>query len=159
MTQNQRDMRLVSVEQRLAEVRKRMITDYYTGTSPNSPHYWVCRVCDGIWTDGEVELHRRDCPITPLQLQPPAQSEAQALLTDEEIGLPNHVRDAYDKTWCYTHGCSWDLCLCGAQLAKATPIIEQRVLDACEAEYNWHGFAPTAKFIANVKKRLERGAK
>ena len=53
----------MTAKERLAEVRRRMITDYYTGTSPDSPHWWACRVCSWVWRNGEAELHEPSCPL------------------------------------------------------------------------------------------------
>ena len=53
----------MNAEDRLAEVRRRMITDFYTGTSDDSPHWWTCRVCDYSWRHGEEDSHEETCPL------------------------------------------------------------------------------------------------
>lgn len=52
-----------TLTKRLAEVRKRVIVDFYSGTAPSSTHWVACRLCDWIWRWGEAELHAEDCPV------------------------------------------------------------------------------------------------
>ena len=54
--------RVRALEARRAEVRQRTIKDHYTGTSPDSGHWWTCRLCDWIWKHGGPESHEPDCP-------------------------------------------------------------------------------------------------
>ena len=151
MTQNQRDMRLVNVEQ-LKQVE-------YTRDQ--------CLVCGG-WQEesqrklygGKLTGHEPDCWLgNALQPQPPAQGEAQALLTDEEI------KPFADEL----HPHSWSKQELGivrkiaqAQLAKAMTILEQRVLEAVKAEYvSWHPEYTHRRdepeqFIEAVRQRLSR---
>ena len=49
--------------ERLAEVRRRMITDFWDGTSPMAGHWWSCRVCTRTWRDGQPESHEPGCPL------------------------------------------------------------------------------------------------
>ena len=57
----------------LDEIRRRMISDHYTGTSPDSSRYWTCRVCEWAWNDGDTPNHEPSCPIKPLvYFEPPA---------------------------------------------------------------------------------------
>ena len=47
----------------LLAVRRRVVVDHYTGSSPDSPHFWSCRLCTWIWKHGEPELHEPTCPL------------------------------------------------------------------------------------------------
>ena len=53
----------MTLKERLAEVRRRVITDFSDGTGPSSNHWWVCRLCEWVWRDGEAELHEESCPM------------------------------------------------------------------------------------------------
>ena len=138
MTQNQRDMRLVSVQLSVAEI------ELLKNTLLSAPFY-------GTKADTDV-VNKLNLALQP---QPPAQGEAQALLTDEEI------KPFADEL----HPHSWSKQELGivrkiaqAQLAKAMTILEQRVLDAVKAEYEKHIYSNAIPhedtFIANVAKRL-----
>ena len=142
MTQNQRDMRLVSVQLSVAEI------ELLKNTLLSAPFY-------GTKADTDV-VNKLNLALQP---QPPAQGEAQALLTDEEI------KPFADEL----HPHSWSKQELGivrkiaqAQLAKAMTILEQRVLDAVKAEYvSWHPEYTHRRdepeqFIEAVRQRLSR---
>ena len=54
---------MTTAAKRLAEVRRRVIVDYYTGTSPDSPHWQVCRLCSWVWRWEGKETHDIGCPM------------------------------------------------------------------------------------------------
>ena len=58
---------LLAARERLAEVRRRAIVDFYTGTDSISPHWAVCRVCSWVWKFEEAELHEKGCPIAEVK--------------------------------------------------------------------------------------------
>lgn len=60
---------LKRARERLAEARKRMIRDFYTGTAPESPRWWSCQVCGWNWRDGSAELHDQGCPLAPASVE------------------------------------------------------------------------------------------
>ena len=49
--------------QRLAEVRRRVIMDYYTGPVSNSIHLVRCFLCGRTWRYEETESHKPGCPM------------------------------------------------------------------------------------------------
>lgn len=52
---------------KLAEVRRRMITDHHTDTSgSDASRWWSCRVCAWSWRHGQPELHEPSCPLRPV---------------------------------------------------------------------------------------------
>ena len=55
--------KLTAAEAQVKEIRRRMVRDFYAGTSPDSTHWWACGVCSWTWRDGEAELHERTCPL------------------------------------------------------------------------------------------------
>lgn len=50
-------------EERMAEVRRRVIVDFFVGAAPESPHWWNCRACGYSWRYGEKERHESGCPM------------------------------------------------------------------------------------------------
>ena len=55
-----------SLGAKLAEVRKRAIHDFYTGTGKEATHWWVCSLCKpnaGTWRYDEPENHEPTCPL------------------------------------------------------------------------------------------------
>ena len=53
----------MNTEERLAEVRRRMITDFYKSAAPGSAQWWSCQVCGWVWRENEAELHEPSCPL------------------------------------------------------------------------------------------------
>ncbi len=51
------------LEARLAEVRRRVIVDFWDGTSGDSGHWGTCRLCEWLWSFGEPEMHDAGCPM------------------------------------------------------------------------------------------------
>lgn len=52
-----------TLKERMAEVRKRVIVNYCTGTAPDSPKFQACLLCHWSWHYGEEELHEPSCPM------------------------------------------------------------------------------------------------
>ena len=49
--------------ERLAEVRRRVIRDFWNGTGSDALHWRACGLCDWIWPEGEAETHEPGCPM------------------------------------------------------------------------------------------------
>lgn len=49
--------------QRLAEVRRRVIVDFYDGTGQSAGHWITFCLCGWAWRYGEKELHDLGCPM------------------------------------------------------------------------------------------------
>ena len=54
---------MTTVADRLAEVRRRVIVDFWSGTDAASGHWQTCRLCSFSWHFGETELHEMGCPM------------------------------------------------------------------------------------------------
>lgn len=54
---------LETLRAKLAEVKKRLVYDFYAGSSPNSQHWWCCGACGSTWRDGHTEHHAPSCPL------------------------------------------------------------------------------------------------
>lgn len=54
---------LLDTRAALREVRRRKVTEYHTGTNPDSPRYWSCGLCSWTWKAGEAEVHEPSCPL------------------------------------------------------------------------------------------------
>ena len=93
----------------------------------------------------------RECGCGKLRIKPPPDALEGALLTDDEQA---QILETYRDWSDYAKAEA----VAQAQLAKATSIIEQRVLDAVRAEllddYLPRSSESADAFIANAKKRL-----
>ena len=55
-------------QERMTEMRKRIINDFYTSTYPGvgdakQEHWVICRVCEWTWRYGQQESHEEGCPL------------------------------------------------------------------------------------------------
>ena len=54
---------LQEYEARIAELRKRLIVEFYTGTEAKATRFLSCRVCGWSWRKGQPEAHEPSCPL------------------------------------------------------------------------------------------------
>ena len=59
-----------TLRQRIAELRKRMVTDQFINVGAKKYHVWTCAVCMHRWYEGEVESHDSGCPCDKQALSP-----------------------------------------------------------------------------------------
>ena len=54
--------------QRLAKVRRLMVTAFWKGTGTEELQWWACHICSWTWKEGDKELHEPTCPLGGEQL-------------------------------------------------------------------------------------------
>lgn len=60
---NEENIKVQNLGARLAEVRRRAISDFYTGTSLDACHQAFCMICEWGWPYDEKEGHEPTCPL------------------------------------------------------------------------------------------------